>query len=300
MEGSAQYVEVRSVGLMGDLCTRSYEEAPSSTAPPSATPAPGCDIFTGVTWDLYLLADFEDRIGDGVIDVTDMARNRVYPVGAALGILLDFFEIDWKTAVLDAATSPGLAELLAQGTQWDPASRNTLVARARERHAYDEILAACEARARTYPLEYQAGVDSLAAMPGYHVSVEARVSGLSRSRSCEGRRLVLENPTRSFSKKCHVYTLKHVGKDDLFVEIRESPIVEETSADRATRRVDFVTPDIKTLDVDGRPVDLDFRGTHSFTRVRIGGSHVEIRYDGEGTLAVNGERVSVRLLPPAW
>ncbi len=288
-EGSAQYVEVRCVGLMGDFCERS---AALPTLPP------GCDVFAGVTADLYLLADFEDRIGDGVIDPTDMPRNRVYPVGAALGVLLDFFQIDWKTRVSDAATSPGLAELLEQGAQRDLATSDTLLARAKQRYRYDDLRATCDQRVQAYPIEYQAGVDSLKNTPGYHFSMEAPISGMSRSRSCEGRRLVLEKPTRSFSKKCHVYTLKHAAKEDLFVEVRESAIVEENSPEGATRRVDFVTPDVQTVELDGRAVDLGTPGSYSFSRLWLTGSSFQIRYDGEGSLTVDGQQISVRLIPP--
>jgi hypothetical protein len=290
MEGSAQYTEVRNTGLMGDLCAGSK----AATLSP-----PGYDVFAGVTWDSYLLSDFEDRIGGGMIDIPDMARNRIYPVGATLGLLLDFFHIDWKPTVSDAASSPGLAELLERGACWDLAPGDTLLAGVKKRYGYEELRARCEERARAYPVEYQAGVESLEAEPGYHLSVETRISGMSRSRSCEGGRLVLENPTRSFSKKCHVYTLKPVAKDDLYVEIRESAIVEETSPDGTTRRVDFVTPDIETAELDGRPVDLGTGGSYSFKRLKLAGSSFEILYNGEGTLAADVGRLSIQLHPPA-
>jgi hypothetical protein len=74
MEGPAKYVEVCSVGRMGDLC--------GETGP--ATAVPGCGVFAGMTRERYLLSDFEDRISEGVIDVPDMPRNRVYPVGPPL------------------------------------------------------------------------------------------------------------------------------------------------------------------------------------------------------------------------
>jgi hypothetical protein len=288
MEGSAQYVQVRCVGLMGDLCGGSL----AGKAPPE------CAVFAGVTAELYLLSDFEDRIGDGVIDPIDMARNRVYPVGAALGMLLDFFHVEWKQRISDAVTSPGLAELLDQGIHWDSAMGDTLLAEAKANYGYDGLRAICERRVQTYPVEYEMGVDSLMSAPGYHVSVEVPISGVSRSRACEGRRLVLEKPTRSFSKKCHVYTLKHVTKDDLFVEIHESAIAEENSTDDRARRVLFVAPDVETADLDGRSIDISARGDYSFSRLNLAGSSFQIRYDGVGTLAVDGKRITVRLAPP--
>jgi hypothetical protein len=290
MEGSAQYVQVRSVGLMADLCAASK----ASLASPLA-----CDVFSGATDELYLLSDFEDRLGEGVIDPVDMPRNRVYPTGAALGMLLDFFNVDWKARVSDAATSPGLAEMLDDRLPMDLARSDSLLARAKERYRYDSLRATSDHRVRAYPIEYQAAVDSLKNAPGFHISVELPVLNLSRSRTCAGRRLVLEKPTRSFSKLCHVYTLKQLGSDDLFLEIRESAIAEETSADGTARRADFVAPDIQTAELDGRRVDLGHRGTYSFNRVMLAGSGFQMRYDGQGTLSSDGRRISVRLIPPS-
>lgn len=289
MEGSAQYVEVRSVGLIGDLCRDPLR---------SSDPALACDVFNGVTQELYLLADFADRLSDGVIDPVDMPRNRVYPTGAALGLLLDLFGVEWKTRVSDAANSPGLAEILREGIRWRPGEGDSLLARAKRHYTYQSIRAECDRRIQAYEAEYQDGVDNLRSAPGIHLSIETSILNLSRSRSCEGRRLVLGHPTRSFSRRCHVYTLKHVGTDDLFVEIRESPIIEEADAGGTARRVDFVAPDIRTAELDGRAVDLAAAGGFPFRRLRLAGSTFQIRYDGPGTLEVSPERIVARLIPP--
>jgi hypothetical protein len=176
---------------------------------------------------------------------------------------------------------------------------DSLLARAKRRRGYEDLRAECERRARAYPIEYQAGVDSLRNAPGFHVSVELPVSNLSRSRSCEGRRLVLENPRRSFSRKCHVYTLRYLATDDLFVEIRGSAIVEESDAAGTSRRVEFVAPDVQTAELGGRRLDLGAPGSYAFDRLALAGSSFQIRYDGRGTLVVDGRRISARMISPA-
>jgi hypothetical protein len=290
MEGTAEYVQVRSAGLMGGLCAR-----------PGGSPAspPGCDAFAGVTASLCLRSDFEDRLRERAIDPADMARNRVYSTGAALGLLLDFFRIDWKARASDAATSPGLAEMLGSGLRADLTRSEGLLARAKRRHGYGDLRAESERRAEAYPVAYQAGVDSLRNAPGLHVFVELRVSNLSRSRSCEGRRLVLENPRRSFSGKCHLYTLRYLATDDLLLEVRGSAIVEESDATGTSRRVEFVAPDVQAAEIDGRPLDLGVSGSYVFDRLALAGSSFQIRYKGRGTLVVDGRRISARLISPA-
>jgi hypothetical protein len=159
--------------------------------------------------------------------------------------------------------------------------------------------ARCAEQAAAYPRAYQAAVDSLAALPGYHITVETAVSGMSRSRSCSGPRWTLSGPQRSFSTVCHAYTLKSVGSDDLFVEIHDSAIVEEASADGTSRAVTFAAPEVTTAFVDGDPVDLFGQpASRAFTALELAGPNFTVRYAGEGTLAFEGMQVTARLLSP--
>lgn len=289
MEGTAKYVEVRYVGLMGDLCRNTKA---SSVQPP------GCDVFGSVTTEAYLLSDFEDRLNEGVIEPPDMARNHMYPTASAIGVLLDFFGINWKARASDPATSPGLAEMLGNGLRVDAKHTDILFTLAQQRYGYDAMRAACDRLARAYPLEYQAAVKSLENEPGFHISIELPILGLTRSRSCQGKRWVLEQPSRAFSKKCQAYTLKHATKDDLFVEVHDSGVAEETNLEGTTRRATFVAPNVKVAELDGRPLDLNTNGTYRFGRVALAGDNFRIRYEGEGTLAIVGQRLIARLMPP--
>lgn len=305
IEGTAKYVEVRCVGLMGDLCRDIARGGRPGTAPPS-----GYDVFGDVTLVGYLLADFEDRIEGGVIEPSDMPRNRMYPVAAATAVLLDYFVADWRGRAMDAAVSPGLAEMLGEALEVEPALTESLVVRAARRYDYADMRARCEEQAAAYPPAYQAAVDSLLALPGFHVTVEAAVSGLSRSRSCSGQRWTLSGPQRSFSTSCAAYALKSMGSDVLFVEIHDSGIAEEASADGRTRAATFLAPGVTTALVDGEPVDMGAPvelgapvdtaapAKRRFTRLELEGPNFTIRYEGEGSLAVEGTRVTVRLLPP--
>jgi hypothetical protein len=281
IEGTAKYVEVRCVGLMGDLCRET-----AAGTPPSA-----CDVFGPVTLEAYLLADFADRIEDGVIEPSDMPRNRMYPVASATAVLLDHFGIDWKDRARDPVTSPGLAEMLGEGLGVDAALTDSLVARAMRRYGYDAMLARCDTYSEAYPRAYQAAVDSMMGLPGFHVTVETPVSGLSRSRSCSGKRWTLEGPQRSFSKSCQAYALKRLASDDLFVEIHDSGIAEESEGGR-TRRVMFVAPDVLVAEIDGQLVDLGTDATYQFASLRLSGSSFSIRYEGEGSLSVEGTHLT--------
>jgi hypothetical protein len=296
IEGTAKYVEVRCIGLMGDLCRETATATPVDGRP-AAIPPSACDVFGRVTLQSYLLSDFADRLEDGVIGPSDMPRNRMYPVAAATAVLLDYFGIDWKERASDPVTSPGFAEMLGEGLGVESALTDSLVARATARYDYDGMLAACVAQSEAYPRAYNAAVDSLMGLPGFHITVEAPVSGLSRSRSCSGMRWTLDSPQRSFSKSCQAYALKRLAADDLFVEIHDSGIAEEMSEDEESRRVTFLAPDVLTIQADGLPVDLETDATHRFTALELSGSNFSVRYQGEGSFSVEGTHLTARLVP---
>jgi hypothetical protein len=296
IEGTAKYVEVRCIGMMGDLC-REISTARPAAGTPAASPPSACDVFGPVTLQSYLLSDFADRVENGVISPSDMPRNRMYPVAAATAVLLDHFGIDWKESASDPVASPGLAEMLGDGLGIQEAAIDSLVARASARYALDGIRAACVAQSESYPRAYHAAVDSLMALPGYHITVEAPVSGLSRSRSCSGMRWTLDSPQRSFSKYCQAYALKRLAADDLFVEIHDSGIAEELSEDERSRSVTFLAPDVLIARVDGLAVDLGTEATHRFTALELSGSSFSVRYKGEGSLSVEGTDLTARLMP---
>jgi hypothetical protein len=134
------------------------------------------------------------------------------------------------------------------------------------------------------------------ALPGFHITVETAVSGLSRSRSCSGPRWTLQDPQRSFSALCAAYALKSITGGALFVEIHDSGIAEERSADGATRAVTFVAPEVTKALVDGRLVDVAAPAKLRFSALELAGPNFTVRYAGEGTLEVDGARVTAYLL----
>jgi hypothetical protein len=286
VEGTAKYVEVRAIGGMGERCRGAADAS-----------IPGWDVFAPIRVTDYLLADFEDRWVNGVLPPQSMARNRVYPTGAALALLLDFYDIDWKSQASDAANSPGLCEFLGQFLNVPNERRSELLARAQTRYDFSAMLAECKRVSAEYPSVYQAAVDSLAQLPGLYFSIDTPISGLARSRSCRGRRLTLEHPARVFSEHCQIYSLRRNVGGNIVVEINDAAVVEETSGDGARRTVQFHVPGIPEVEVDQQPVNLSGDGEYPFKRLFISGEGLKIHGECEGALAVKGTRVSIALSP---
>jgi hypothetical protein len=48
----------------------------------------------------YLREEFASRLDDGALAPVNVPRNRIYPVAASIGVLLDFLGADWKRTAL--------------------------------------------------------------------------------------------------------------------------------------------------------------------------------------------------------
>jgi len=289
-EGSAKYVEVRSVGMIGDLCR--------DTAATPPIPAI-CDVFAPVTMEAYLLSEFESRLSEEALDPRDMARNRSYPVGAALGVLLDFFGVDWKQRVAAGAVGVSLPGLLREGLPAGAAPPESLAARAEGRYRYADILAGCQKLAAEFPHAAEAALRDFEAQPGLRVTVMLPISGMARSRSCRGNRWVLDGELGRdvFSKDCASYTMKTAAGEGLFLEVHNTSILEQDDQTGGSRRVSFFTREIAGLNMDGKPWPGPEPGTRSFESVNITGANFRLQSTRAGTMLFEGNRLTVRLLP---
>ncbi len=79
-EGTAEYVEMRSIELMTQL---EYESSLSELTKSLS------EHFSSISMPEFQLSDFQNRITENSVSPEDMPRNRIYPVASAQGFLLD-------------------------------------------------------------------------------------------------------------------------------------------------------------------------------------------------------------------
>jgi len=260
----------------------------------------------------YLLSEFESRLSGQALDPRDMARNRSYPVGAAQGVLLDFFGVDWKPKVAASAASEAsetsaadvsLPGLLKEGLRAGAASPDSLSARAERRYHYADILADCRKLATEFPRAAEAALQEFEAQPGLRITVVLPVSGMARSRSCRGNRWVLDGELGRdvISKDCASYTMKPVAGEDLFLKVHNASILEQDDEAGGSRRVSFFAQEIAGLNVDGKPLPGPEPGKrptqHPFESITITGANFRLQSTRAGTMLFEGNRLTVRLLP---
>jgi hypothetical protein len=287
-EGTAKYVEVRSVGAMSELCARDRARGGADAF---------CSAFEGVTSTSYLLEDFAGRLPGGVLAPEDMPRNRIYPEGAALGMLLDFLGVEWKPAAERESAAFEYAKLL-EGPLGGPPDRFTALAdSAREHYGFARIEAAAATLVAQYRRDFEAALATFEAQPGVAVSVVVPVSGLSRSRSSSARRFTMEDGRRVLGRYI-VYALRQVRGPALSLRVREGAVLESDDPATGARTVRFFAPAPDSLELNGRPLAERCDGEYAFQRARLSGGSFELTCAQPGVLAIRGREIRVELVRP--
>jgi hypothetical protein len=284
-EGTAKYVETRLVADMATMCRTGGFTDPEV-----------CPPFRSVTVPRYLQTDFESRLTEGALTPADVARNRIYPTGAALGVLLDFFGVEWKDMAAQLPDSLTLADLLASSVPV-PASRlPSLRKEAERRYDFPRVERRTRALVDAYVREAGDAIRAFEAQPGYRVEVQLPAAGTSRSRSSKAKRWVVDDGARVFGSEFLAYTLRR--PDQVFLTVERRAVLDDL-VPQGERRVAFFIPSVDSIRVDGAPLAVVSRGDHRFENLSIRGAGFSLDAGVPGTLSLSAGRVAVRVVPRA-
>jgi hypothetical protein len=287
-EGTAKYVEVRSVGVMSESCARDRAQGAADAF---------CAAFDGVTTTSYLLEDFAGRLREGVLAPEDMPRNRIYPEGAALGMLLDFLGVEWKPVAERRSAAFEYAKLLEGPLGVPPAQLAALADSTRAHYGFTRIAAAAATLVAQYRRDFEAALAAFEAQPGVAVSVVVPVIGLSRSRSSSARRYTMEEG-RLVLGRYIVYALRQVRGPALSLRVRDGGVLESDDSGAATRTARFVVPALGAVELDGRPLPERRDGDYRFERATLTGVSFDFISERPGVLTIRGREVRVVVSRP--
>lgn len=282
VEGTAKYVETRYVAGFAALCA-------AARAPKDAGV---CPAFAGLDAPKWLADDFERRLTDGAIAPADMARNRLYPVAAAVALLLDTYAPEWKVAVERDGTTRGLFDRLDAAFDFPEAEATTLVDQARNRYGWDALLASSRARVREYLDRFDEAESTFDALAGIRLVVGVPTSGVTRSRSSREERYVVDAGRRTLGRFV-VYTLRR-SDPALELSLHDVMVLDETD-DNGRRTVTAHIPHPLSITVDGEPVPDGYTGTRDFHEISLKADGVTLHALQDGVLAVGDGEVRVEL-----
>ena len=281
-EGTAKYVEVRLVAIAADLCRTGV-----------FIDADVCPSFKLVTVPSYLQTDFESRLTDGTLSPADVPRNRIYPTGAAMGVLLDFFGVDWKHQAANLPEASTLADLLAPSIPVPTAGLVSLRREADRRYALARLRQRTQSLADAYVREADTAIRAFEAQSGYRIEVQLPAAGTSRSRSSSTKRWVVNNGNRVFGSNFLAYTLRRPS-DQLFMRVERRSVLDDL-VPPGERQVAFFVPSVDSITVDGAPVAVTSLNDYRFEVLSIQGTGFSLDVRVPGTLTLSAGRVVVQL-----
>ncbi|UCG51444.1 MAG: hypothetical protein JSW58_14850 [Candidatus Latescibacterota bacterium] len=281
-EGSAKFVEARYVGIMADLC-RSNADAATGM----------CEYFTSLSTTAYLEDDFERRLIDGALSPADVPRNRIYPTGASLFILLDFLNVPWKDPVEEGKTELTLAGLLRESLGVPDSDLDKLVHEAKTRYDFDRIVTESRNLVERYNQEFEEAMAAFESQQGLRIDVEVPSSGLSRSRSSRGTRWTMDGGNKVFGERYAVYTLRR-SDPPFFLKVENTGVLEERIGE-TSKRVSFRVAALNEVTVDGTVIPLATPVRYTFEKLAVSGDGLRITAEGEGVMTVGADAVAIRI-----
>jgi hypothetical protein len=244
-----------------------------------------------------LQTDFESRLTDGALSPADVPRNRIYPTGAAMGVLLDFFGVEWKHKAANLPDSSALADLLAVSFPV-PASRlESLRKEAERRYDLPQLQRRTHTLADAYVREAGDAIRAFETQPGHRVEVQLPAAGTSRSRSSTAKRWVVDDGRRVFGSEFLAYTLRRPDQQ-VFLTVERRAVLDDL-VPQGERRVAFFVASLDSIRVDGVPRVVTSGTDYRFEGLSIQGAGFSLDVRVPGTLSSSAGRVAVRLSPRA-
>lgn len=282
-EGTAKYVEMKCLELMKRINYKSALKGFTTSLRQN---------FDSFSFPNLLIRDFRDQTVINSIQPEDMSRNRIYPIGSAIGFLLDYLHIDWKSKAQKAGTQFTFQGVLFDGFESRDDHIESLVNRAKHTYDYQLVLASTDKIIGEYLEGFNREVDEFERQAGYRVQIDFAAKSLSRSRSTRAKKWIIEKGAQSVCKNYEVYTLKNT---DLLLQIQNSAIREHIDWDTKKYSIIFFTSLVPNIFLDSSNVAIADKHTRSFQLAEISGANFKFKYSSAGVVTLKGKQIAITL-----
>ena len=242
-----------------------------------------------------LLDDLNARLSGMAVAPEDMLRNRIYPVGAALGFLLDYLDIPWKMQFQSAGSEISFSKLLEDGLDIDPRRLSGMFTRAQQAFDYTKIKLAARRLIDAYFQEYRQALARFNHQEGIRVEIELSSSGLQRFRSSRSKTWVVDQGKNILCQHYNLYSLKSPKGKSISLEIRDRAVFEHNEWDSKAKKVVFYTDDISKFKLDGLPYELREVSQKKFNQLELIGAGFRVKFFQSGDLIHQGNRIVIKL-----
>lgn len=284
-EGTAKYVEMKCVELMRKVKYQSSLEDLTSSLQQD---------FDSLSFPDLILKDLRDRMTEYSIRPEDMLRNRIYPVGSALGFLLDYLHIDWKSKAQQAGEQFTFQKILTESLGLRENHSNEFIDRVKDSYNYNMVQTSTDKIIAEYLEGFKKECAVFEAQTGCRIQIDFTAKSLSRSRASRGKKWLVEKGTQSLCSSYEVYTLKN---SDLLLQIQNSAVREYNDWDSKKYSVIFFVSAIPSISLDGDNITFIGDQPKSFQLVELLSPNFKFKSSKSGTITVSVKQITVRLNP---
>ena len=283
--GTARYVEMKSIGLMNTLKYHSSLDGLTSSLQQD---------FHSVMFPDILISDLKERMSENSVRPEDMLCNRIYPVGSAIGFLLDYFQIDWKGLTQKAGTEFTFALLFTDRLDIQKSQFNELVDHEKNRYGYGKILASTDQIIEEYLEGFNKELVRFESQDGYRICIDFTSKSLSRSRASLSKKWLVDKGTRSLCNKYEVYILK---AKNMILQLKNIGVLEKTDWDAKKYNITFFLREISSVSIDDKPFTFTQSSKQSFQKIELSGSDCKFSYSGPGVIDIDKNKIIINLNP---
>jgi len=287
-EGTAKYVEMKASSLVPKLRYNSSFSDISDTSVSS---------LNSITMPDCVIEGLNAITAGGVIAPEDMPRNRIYPLGAAQGFLLDQLGVDWKPIAQQAGPTFSFANLLRDALSFDSAQMEPLVVEAKRIYDYETIYEKCKESIAAYRAGFDSAMMAFASQTGVRVEMSLSGKNLLRSRTSSAKKWLADNGSKELRDKYDLYVLRSQSGQEFEFQLKDAALLELTDWKTKDKTLVFLCPEIDSLIVDNLRHNNTDNVEYRFNKLRLNGINFELTSFRAGTISISNNRYSIKLLP---
>ncbi|MBE9478820.1 MAG: hypothetical protein IMY80_02560, partial [Chloroflexi bacterium] len=303
-EGTAKYVEVKAISLVSELHYSSSLESATDTL---------MSDLASLTMTDCIIEGLNRLIADGTIAPEDMPRNRIYPLGAAQGFLLDQLDVNWKSVAQQAGLDFTFAGLLGSDLGYDSSQMESVVVEAKKLCDYEKICQKSKKAVAAYRTGFDSAVTSFESQSGVRVDISFNSKNLLRSRSSGAKKWLADNGSKEYRNHYDIYVLRNLSRQELpfllkeaelpdltgqelLFQLKGSGLLEVTNWSTKDKMLAFYCPEVQFLTVDGIAKNLTGDAEYQFEKLQLGGVNFELKSGRAGIVSISRHRISIKLL----
>ena len=304
-EGTAKYVEMRAVSLVPKL---RYNSSLGGTTYPMTVD------LASVTMPDCIIEGLNRLIVAGTIAPEDMPRNRIYPVGAAQGFLLDQLAVDWKAIAQQAGPGFTFADLLRRALGIDSSTMASLVVEAQKIYDFETIYEKSKGSILAYRTGFDSAMTVFESQPGIRAEMRFNGKNLMRSRSSSSKKWLTDSGSRELRDHYEVYVLRSLSAEEFPTQLKDAGLLgllgqefrfqlkdaglfELTNWSTKDKELVFYCPEIESLVIDGILQNTTSDAEYRFEKLRLSGANFELKSGRAGTISISNHHVAINLLP---